>query len=367
MPTRYLRSSLYSIIGAVGLGAAFTALSCERNPNPNVPSSSAGISVVRVELNAPAEIAPEASVQLTARAVKSDNSIEDVTSLAQWTSSNRGIVDVSSGGVASGIRRGEAQVSARYDGRSASARLFVLPAGTFRLDGRITEDGYGVRDVRVTVVSGVGEGLTAATSESGNYVLYGVSGRVRLQARKEGYVDAIEEMEISRHTTHRFELTPERPVRSLAGAYTLTVIAGGCRAGMGTLPDAAKRRNYLAAISQDHRQLTVVLSGADFVVANGRGDRFPGFVDASDRVFFEIGNVGLDYDYNPRCYLCDLVERLTPDTALVVGGNVAATATPSDIMGTLFGAFWLAEGASPPLNRFSAHCDGVHGFELRRR
>jgi hypothetical protein len=51
----------------------------------------------------------------------------------------------------------------------------------------------------------------------------------------------------------------------------------------------------------------------------------------------------------------------------VIDGNVAATATSSDISGILFGTFWLAEGTAPPLTQFSSHCTGVHAFEMRRR
>ena len=67
---------------------------------------------------------------------------------------------------------------------------------------------------------------------------------MRLQARKEGYLDAIQEIEVSAHSAHDFELVPERPMPNLAGAYTFTVTNGGCRTAVGVLPDALKRRIY---------------------------------------------------------------------------------------------------------------------------
>jgi hypothetical protein len=144
-------------------------------------------------------------------------------------------------------------------------------------------------------------------------------------------------------------------------------VIAGCRSLVGPLPDALRNRTYTATISQDQRWLNVTLTAADFVVAEGHGDRFSGFVDVNERVNFAISDVGYD-DYDNRlCYRCDLVERLTANTALVVGGNVAATATPSGISGILFGTFWLSEGTRPPLTQFSSQCTGVHDFELRRR
>ena len=352
---------------------ALVLASCDRNPNsPQPPGSPPTGGVVGLEVSAPAEIAPGATVQLTANAVKSNGSVEDVTSQVQWGSTTGlRLVTVSAGGLATaGAIRGETEIIAHYEGRSASARLMVLPTGTFRLTGRITENGLGVRSVIVTVVAGVGEGLVTATLESGAYTFYGVQGRVRLQARREGYQDAIEEVDVSGHSTHGFELSPERPVPNLAGAYTFTVTNGGCRTAVGVLPDALKRRIYTANVTQDQRNLKVVLSGADFLIADGRGDRFVGFVDASGRV--QLGMMGVEstyYDNSPYCFRCDLVERLTDNSALVIFGTVAATLTASDseISGILFGAFFVADSATHPLTRFPIQCTGIHDFVLRRR
>ena len=71
----------------------------------------------------------------------------------------------------------------------------------------------------------------------------------------------------------------------------------------------------------------------------------------------------------PLLLRCDLVERLTANTALVIGGTVAATLTASDseISGLLFGAFFVADKAAHPLTQFPIQCTGVHDFVLRRR
>jgi hypothetical protein len=246
--------------------------------------------------------------------------------------------------------------------------VFVLPAGTFRLAGRITENGSGIERVIVTVLSGIGEGLVSTTRDSGDYALYGVSGRVRVEAKKDGYTRQIHEIDVSTHESRAFELVPERPIPGLAGTYTLTVTNAGCRAGTGTLPVAANKRTYTASVAQDNRSLTVVLTGADFIVANGRGGRFVGQVEADERVIFYIAGVEFPYYGGPRCSdSCDLIERFGPTNSLVIAGTIAASTTASGISGILFGSFWLAEGTSLPLVQFSSFCDGVHGFEMQRR
>ena len=342
--------------------------SCDRPESTpaNGPSPTPPPRVVDVEVTAPAEIAPEASVQLAATAVRSDGSTENVTNLAQWSSSNRAVLSVSAAGLVTAGRRGEAQVMASFEFRSGSARVLVLPAGTFRLSGDVSENGFGVRDAVVTVVSGIGQGLSTRTGASGEYILYGLSGPVGLLAVREGYIDVIQSLDVSAHATHHFEMQAVQPIESLAGTYTLT-LAAGCRAGVGTLPDSARRRTYLARMSQEQRRLDVSLSGAEFVLYEGRGDHFAGVVDATGRVTFEIGNVGYDYYYSPRCYRCDLVERFSPTTALVIGGNVAAERASSEIAGVLFGTFWLSEGTTAPLTRFPNYCTGIHDFIMRRQ
>ena len=368
MAGRFPRQRCRAASGSAALALVLVVHACDRNPTTPAPTGPppAPISILRIEITAPGQIAPGASEQLTATIVKSDNSVENITDRAQWRSANSGILAVGETGRASGVRNGETDVIVSYEFQSASARVLVLPAGTFRVSGRVTDTGAGVRDATVSVVSGVGTGLLARTGGSGDYALYGVAGRVRLQTRKDGYIDANQDLDIADHLDHTFELVPARPVPALAGTYTLTVTAG-CRNTVGALPDAAKTRSYIATVTQAYRTLTVALAGADFILADGRGNGFIGLVEANERISFEIGSVGTTYYYNNVCYRCDLVERLTPTSALVIGGSVAATSEPSAISGILFGAFWISDGTTPPLDKFLGYCTGVHDFVMARR
>jgi hypothetical protein len=355
--------------GAVAL-LGLTLASCD---NPAAPTRQPGqggtpqVTVVRLEIAAPASIAPQESAQLTANAVKSDGSVENVTGQAQWSSSNSGVISVSSAGVATAVRPGEVMVLARYQAHNSSARLFAMPPGTHKLSGRITESGFPLGGVSVVVLAGVGEGLATSSDGSGSYALYGVAGRVRLQAKKEGYLDEIEELEVGdANAIHDIEMAPERERTNLSGTYSLTVSAGPCTGSQSSsLPDEARSRTYTAVVEQEGAPLTVSLSGAEFIITSGRGDHFAGSVDPLDNVTFGIGD-SYYYGYYPDLF--DLVERFTSTSALLVNGIVTAKATSSDISGNLNGLFLIANATSGPFRPYSAKCySSAHEFRMQRQ
>jgi hypothetical protein len=71
-----------SAAGALSLGL----VSCDKSPtSPSPATSPAPSAFVRLELVAPQELALGESIQLAANAVKSDGSVENVTSQARWT------------------------------------------------------------------------------------------------------------------------------------------------------------------------------------------------------------------------------------------------------------------------------------------
>lgn len=363
LPSRYVAAS-----AAIGLVLVFA--SCDKSPTsprPSDQSSSSTATTVRLELVAPSEIAPGESVQLTANAIKSDGSVENVSSQAQWTTGPN-VVQLSSTGLATGKDRGEQVVSARFSGRSATARIFVLPKGTFRLAGTVQDSGLGLENVALTVIAGVGEGLTALSGVDGAYAFYGVSGPVRIQLKKEGYLNDVQQIDVTAHRTQDFVLVAERPRKDYSGTYTLTVSAGEpCRSSSPYgFPDEAKRRVYTANVSQDGGRLTVTLTGADFIVTDGYGNRFFGFVDASDALTFPIG-VAFDFYYYYDGHL-DIVERFR-STALSINGTVTARGAPSRISGTLNGSILIFDRSAPPFQAvFSARCRATaHDFEMVRR
>lgn len=358
---------VYTAIAA----ALVPLLSCDDGPTtptprgPTPPANSP-VTTVSLELQAPSSIAPASSAQLTALAVRSDGSRQDVTGQAQWTSSNTAILQIGGDGLASAQARGEARVTVRHEGRSTAATVLVLPDGTFRVAGRITESGQAVSGARIEVIEGTGTGLAATSGFNGDYALYGVAGPIILHGKKASYANLIRTLTVNEHGTADFEMSLDRPRAALAGPYTLTLIAAGqCAAN---LPDAARRRTYEADVEQRGPELTVRLSGADFILANGRGNSFRGTHRPDDRIDFSIGESSYYYFYYSLVYE-DLVERLTPTSAFVVHGGVNAVLDADrNIPGTVQGNFAITARMVWPFWPYSINCSSTgHRFELRRK
>lgn len=361
-----------SLAVAVVIGLVLGAVSCDGKPPtapPPVPPPSGGtapVSLVRIELVAPQEIAPGESVQLTTNAIKSDGSVENVSSQALWTPTDTPFLQLSSTGLATGKNRGTAFVNASFSGRSAQAQIYVVPKGTFLLTGTVKESGFGIEKVTVAVISGVGEGLTTVSGLGGSFALYGVAGPVRIHLKKDGYLDTLEQIDVTAHGTREFSLVAERSRKDYSGTYALTISAAascGSQAS-GRLPDAAQRRTYTANVAQDEGRLTVTLTDADFIVSNGYGNRFVGFIDPTDTLTFPIGDAYYYYYYSGHF---DIVEPFGA-TALMVNGIVTARGTSQLISGTLVGAILISTRATAPFVPYSAWChSSAHGFEMVRR
>ncbi|HXG72559.1 MAG TPA: hypothetical protein VNJ04_18300 [Gemmatimonadaceae bacterium] len=368
--THHMRSCrAVAIFVSIGLALAACDRKPPTSPPPPVlpPGPAAPVQTVRLSIVAPSEIEPGESVQLTANAIKSDGSVENVSSQARWSPTNSPILQVSPTGLATGTGRGQETVIASFANRSVGARVLVLPRGTFAVTGNIKESGFGVPLVLVTVITGIGTGLTTLTNVNGYYELYGVSGPVQIQLKKEGYVNTLRQVDVAAHGTRDFDIPIEGTRKNYAGIYTLTIAMNEpCRFTFGTLPDAAKRRVYTATVSQDAGRLTVLLTDADFIVTNGLGNRFFALVDPLDRVTAQIGNAEEDF-YFGYFGRFDIVERLSP-TALTVQGAVTARGTPQSISGTLQGSIATSKRPTAPFLPSAATCNSdTHGFEMVRR
>lgn len=353
---------------AATLGLGLVVVSCNKSPTQpsNAPGGPQGgaVAVARIEISGPTSLEPGGSAQFTANAEMSDGSVRNVTAEAEWTSSHGGVLQVSSPGIVSAVAAGEAVINARYQSRSASAPVMVLPAGTFRLNGRITDVGRPVGGVTVEVIEGTGQGLRAVTRGDGSYAIYGVAGLVKLHAKKEGFANNIEQVEVNESRAFDFELRFDGERGELSGTYTLGLDLTRCRP---QLPEATRSRSYAATLEQQGSNLEVHLSGADFIQYDGRGDHFAGVVDKEGRITFDLGS-GYYYYYQFLLPTFDIVERLDATSALAVAGTVEATTTASGISGTLVGSAAVTRGTSGPFTNFSTTCyaDGLP-FEMRRQ
>lgn len=351
----------------VGIGLLLAA--CDKkpptSPGPGLPPGPAPVTTLRLEIVAPPEIEPGETVQLTANAIKSDGSVENVSNTARWSPLNSPVLQLSHTGLATGTGRGQVTVTASFASRGTSARVYVLPRGTFEVTGNIKESGFGVPLVAVTVISGIGTGLTTLADLNGDYALYGVSGPVQIQLKKAGYVTTIRQVDVAAHGRRDFDLPVEGTRKNYAGIYSLTISKSEpCRFPGSIFPEAATRRVYTANVSQDAGRLTVTLSDADFIVTNGVGNRFFALMDPSDTMTARISDASNYYYYTGRF---DIVERVS-GMALMVQGTVTAKGTPQAISGTLKGEILTSARPTAPFLPASAACySDTHGFEMVRR
>ena len=323
------------ILTAVAASLVLAPVSC--NKTPTSPANGPG-SNVRLELTVPAEIAPGESVQLTVNVVRNGVSTENVTSRVQWTTTNGDILQISATGQATGRERGETMVTAHLEGRSATARVFVLPKGTFRLAGRIRYNDAGVAESTVTVIDGMGEGLTAVSGWDGSYALYGVAGSMRVSVKRSGYLENTQQLDVSAHRSQDFELTPTR-LGDYAGNYRLT-ITGSCPAGLPELSvPPCLRRTCCAKRRPPDRS-------SDW----GRVHPGPRLLGG---LFLRQGRARRRHRARPRRLVCPFractgIAERSGDRALVVNGYGSVTGRPDAISGTPQGVFMLVGTSLDP-------------------
>jgi hypothetical protein len=332
----------YFMAGAALIAA--TIMACDRSPTgPSLPGTGGGgtssplVGTIRVEIVGPSSIAPGEQTQFTAIGHRSDGSSEDVTQQVMWMSNRTSVLTVI-GGRATGVSTGEAILQARLNALFSSREIIVIPTGTFRVAGVITEadsQSIPVPQVRVDVV-GNPSVPPATTFGDGRYRLYGISGPVQIRAEKAGYQTVIQNLVVNDHGTVNLVLPLAGPRLHVSGGYTLTITAADeCRQ---QLPETTWTRRYAAIVDQNGPLLRATLSGASFVLSGQRGNNFGGRVEPS-RVLFTLAGVNYYYYY----YYGDLIEQLDESTYLAIGGGATLTGTSDVLDGQLNGAFSILD------------------------
>jgi hypothetical protein len=325
---------------------------------PASPASPAKI-VNGLRISGPASVAPGATAQLSAIATYTDGSTGDVTGVARWNSSNTQVLSISASGVATGIKGGEIRVLAAYANRGANAlTIRVLPDGTYRLAGTLTESGLPIGDATVAVTAGQGTGLSTTSDSGGGYQLYGVAGTVEVQVSKAGYASQSRTVVVTADAVASFQLATVNPEVSIAGAYLLTFSAGACSV---VLPTDLRQRRYTAVITQDAQRPTVVvtLGGAKFAMNGGTGNSFSGRVEP-DRVTFLLRGADFYYYYHDLTPPFDLAEALDDGRFVIIEGAVTTTRTGSSLVGTLQGSISVTTDLTGFSRSIVGKCDGTH-------
>ena len=118
-----------SAIGILSLASMLLA-ACSGLPNKISSGGSANPSLTKVSVSPnPASVSVSATASLKATGTYSDGSTQDLTSSAQWSSSNLSVAVVSASGVATGVAAGTATIAAQSGGLSGSAALTVSSSG----------------------------------------------------------------------------------------------------------------------------------------------------------------------------------------------------------------------------------------------
>jgi hypothetical protein len=135
---------------SAALGLSF--ISCGRSSTQPSPVASEPVVVIaRLEIVAPQQMDLGTTAQLIASAVKSDGSVENVTTRAQWTvqsSTSSAILSLTAPGLVRGIDVGRGSLTAQLGSFTADATIVVLatPSEDFRGVYTLTVAGADCRD-----------------------------------------------------------------------------------------------------------------------------------------------------------------------------------------------------------------------------
>lgn len=330
-----------------------------RPPAAPVPSPVEPV-ITGVEIVGPREVAPGETVQFSLVARLTDGASRNVTNEANWSPGWGQEVSIAAPGAVTGRARGHTYIEARFDRHYANRLVIVVPAGTYRLQGRVAEpDGptVGVAGARVEVTTGAGAGLFTFTDWWGGYWLYGVSGETSLRVTREGYQSATPTVVVADHLTFNVELPLIVPRADVSGIYTLTITAADhCRVGPGEgdLPEEIRVRTYTAAVRQEGPGLVVTLSGARFVAGDAQivGRVEPG------RLVFDFNWYDGEGPY--------VVEQLTDSRLLVLDGIVVAAGPANRHAGTLSGTFRIFGAGGVWTTPIAGCSSNSHQFVLSR-
>ena len=156
-------------------------------------------------------------------------------------------------------------------------------------------------------------------------------------------------------------------VASLAGLYATITVASDCRPSPPTAPFPGPRtRTYTAAVTQSGPALHVALSGADFLIQNGRGNAFDGRVEP-DGVTFSLGSLGA-YSYYYFYYslgVPDVAEKVSATEYLAFLGKAFTKSSSMGLTGQFAGDAMLFTQPSPGVSSVRVSChSSQHQFAL---
>lgn len=366
MRTRFLSGATAAAITLAGLVAA-----CD-DPVSRIPTRPSVPSISSLEIAGPSSVAPGQSVQFTATARLSDGTTKIPQNL-RWRSSRTSFLQVNGTGLATaGSQMGEALLTAELTAsgglRQSTKEIVIVPDGTFRLVGLVSEAESPVTPVigaRVEVEPG---GLAANTDFEGRYRLYGVRADANVRVTADGYVAQEQRLQIATHATVNVQLPLSGPRIILSGPYFLGIDLEGPCLGSSPLAGDLQHRRYEAMLTSSGSAVDVVLTAPGFRLNSiGRGNRFSGRSVSTGAKFTLEPFYYYYYPYYGPTTYPSVAERLANGTFLVTEGTVNMTGSPALLSGVTSG--WIANWDSRfPLNQFLlGGCAGSMRLTLTQR
>jgi hypothetical protein len=327
------------------------------------------LAVSSAEIIGPATVAPGAAAQFNVTVHLSDGTTKDATTAAAWDTSNHILMYMSPGGVAHGfVGTGDVTLSADVPhGPRVSREVVVVPDGTFRLVGKVTDGEFPSAGVAGAQVQALGPGATT-TDALGNYKLYGMRADSEVHVTREGYQPLVQTVHLTGHATQNFQLMPIGGTRlNVAGSYTLTIDAAPGCSGPDSLPDSLQHRSYQATVTQNAVNLRVDLTEPRFKPNNGLGNYFTGAAEVGGATFTLTDYV--DYYYYHFRQYPNVAEQLSDGTVLVVAGQVVTKGTAAGLSGQFVGSLTHYDSRFPsPSDRYLGGCfSTAHQFTLTPR
>jgi hypothetical protein len=181
------------------------------------------------------------TVQFTATATFSDGTSQNVTGQATWESSNQAIATITSGGLATFLAQGDADIKATYrsaSGTAVSATSHVTvsnkSAQRYSLTGTVSDatNGNMLQNVNARIVDGPDTNRSAVTDASGRFSMSNVSsGSFLVQFTRSDYETRSVGVTLSGDTSVAVQITAQQAsVTRFYGTYntTLKILQQSC-------------------------------------------------------------------------------------------------------------------------------------------
>lgn len=167
--------------------------------------------ILSARIAGPVALAPGESAQFRVIADLSDGTSRDVTTEVNWsTVGDDRQLSISAQGVVTARQTGDGYIAAAFDTFRTVREVIVVPRGTYRLAGSISEVGHqGMLAALIEVIPRSGPALMTRSNSSGAYRVYGVAGEIEFRVTAEGYRTIARTLNVMNHQSYDVELYPQ--------------------------------------------------------------------------------------------------------------------------------------------------------------